>query len=178
MGNEPIPLGSPQAAKTLADAAERREASARAAATPLPGPLADAFIPHPDIKVGNYTVRAFCEADYEYLQSLEHPIVDMLIAAFSGKESQSDYFASGQKAWELCYLLTRPIDDLDAQFKNGVQWVKDAAKKEFSKMPFGAPSIIHAAALKQVMDAGKTAIAYGSSEDSEGSKKNAAAVQS
>jgi hypothetical protein len=46
---EAIPLDSPQAAKTIADAAEKREAAARAAATPLPGPLADAFSPHPDI---------------------------------------------------------------------------------------------------------------------------------
>ena len=171
MGNETIPL-TRSAESIVTDTTEKREASARAAATPLPGPLADAFSLHPDIKVGDYSVRAFCEADFEYLQALEHPMVEMLISLFSGKEPKSDYFASGQKAWELCYLLTQSIDDLDEQFKSGVKSVKDAAKKEFSKMPFGAPSAIHAAALKQVMDASQTAVSYGSSsEDSGGSKK-------
>ena len=161
-------------AEKIAAIVERREISARAAATPLPGALADAFTFQPDIKVGKYIVRAFCEADFEYLQALEHPMHEILIATFSGKESSADYFSSGQKAWELCYLLTHSIDELDNLFKAGKQAVKDAAEKEFKRLPFGSVSTIHAAAVKQIMDASKTAIGYGASDDDDGSKKNAA----
>jgi len=168
-----IPLNESGAAR-IAEIAERREVTARAAATPLPGALADAFSFQPDIKAGKYTVRPFCEADFEYLQALEHPMHEILIATFSGKETNADYFSSGQKAWELCYLLTHSIDELDNLFKAGKQGFKDTAANEFRRLPFGSVSIIHAAAVKQVMDASKAAVGYAASEDDDGSKKNAA----
>ena len=167
-----IPL-SQSAATKVAEIQERREATARASATPLPGSLADAFSLAPEIKVGKYKVRPFCEIDFEFLQALEHPLYEMLIATFSGKENKADYFPRGQVAWELCYIFTHPIDEVEELFKTGTGYVKEAAKKEFGKLPFAGVLVLHKAVLKQVMAASQTAIAYGSAEDSdsEGSKK-------
>ena len=174
---ELIPL-SPSASSKVADIQERKEATARASATPLPGSLADAFAIAPDITVGKYKVRPFCEIDFEFLQALEHPLYDMLIATFSGKENKADYFPRGQVAWELCYIFTHPIDEVEELFKTGTGYVKEAAKKEFGKVTFAGVLVLHKAVLKQVMAASSTAIAYGSAEDSdEGSKKNAVAGQ-
>jgi hypothetical protein len=174
---EPIQL-SPSASSKVADIQERKEVTARASATPLPGSLADAFAIAPDITVGKYKVRPFCEIDFEFLQALEHPLYDMLIATFSGKENKADYFPRGQVAWELCYIFTHPIDEVEELFKTGTGYVKEAAKKEFGKATFAGVLVLHKAVLKQVMAASQTAIAYGSAtDDDDGSKKNAVAEQ-
>ena len=170
---EPIPL-SKSAGSKVADIQERKEAVVRAIATPLPGSLADAFSIAPEITVGKYKIRAFCEIDFEFLQALQHPLYEMLIATFSGKENKSDYFPRGQVAWELCYIFTHSIDEVEELFKTGTGYVKEAAKKEFGKVTFAGVLVLHKAVLKQVMMALTTAIAYGSAEDGdEGSKKNA-----
>ena len=171
--DEPIPLTG--AAGKVSDISERKEAAARASATPLPGPLADAFAISPDISVGKYKVRAFLEGDFELLQALEHPLYEMLIAMFSGKENKADYFPRGLVAWELCYMFTHSFDDIEELLKNsGVGQFKAVAKSEFGRLPTAAILRLHQAVLKQVMQASSTAIAFGSSEDDEGSKKNAA----
>ena len=177
MGNEPIPLGSPQAAKTLADAAERREASARAAATPLPGPLADAFAIAPEIVVGKYKVRAFLECDFEFLKALEHPLYEILIDLWQNTQtSKNDFYPRGQLGWEICYLFTHSADEVETLLKSGVQAFKDAAKAEFGRMPTAAIAALNKAANQQCLLAFRTTINYGASESpDDGSKKNVAA---
>ena len=171
MAENLVQLDSPQAAAKVADVAEKREAAAEAMATPLPGPLADAFAIAPEIKVGKYSVRAFLEGDFELLHALNHPLYDMLIATFSGKTTEVDYMNRGPKAWELCALFTTSFDEAEKMISDGT--LKDVAQKEYKKQPTAVVVKLHNAIIKQVMLASSTAIAYGSSEDGEGSKKNA-----
>jgi hypothetical protein len=167
---EIIPL--PGAADRVALNKDAQEAASRANATPFPGPLKDAFAIAPDIKVGPYSVRPFCEIDWEFLQTLAHPLNDILMSRLGGKENDTDYMPRGQVAWELCYIFTHPIDEVEAAFKVGVDEVRKLAKKEFSKLPMAGVVMLHKAVLQQVMLASATAISYASGEDDDGSKKN------
>jgi hypothetical protein len=172
-----IPLESPAAGEGVAQIAERREAAARAAATPLPGPLADAFAIAPEIPVGNYKVRAFLECDFEFLKALEHPLYEILIDLWTGtKDSKNDYFPRGQLGWDICFMFTHSADEVETLLKQGKSAFEDAAKTEFSRLPGAAIVKIHSAAKDQCLIAFSTLVQHGvSSSDDEGSKKNAAA---
>lgn len=176
MESKAIPLESPAIAAKISETVERREASERAAATPLPGPLADAFSIAPEIKVGNYKVRAFLECDFEFLKALEHPLYEILIDLWQNtKTATHDFFPRGQHGWEICYLFTHAADEVEALLKAGAQAFKDAAKKEFGRMPTAAIAALNKAANQQCLIAFSTTINYGASESpDEGSKKNSA----
>ena len=177
MGGETIPL-SGAALSVVAATTEKQEAVSRAAATPLPGPLADAFAIAPEITVGKYKVRAFLECDFEFLKELEHPLYEILIDLWQNtKTAKNDFFPRGQHGWEICYLFTHSVDEVEALLKTGVQAFKDAAKAEFGKLPTAAIAALNKAANQQCLVAFSTMISYGSSETpDDGSKKNAAAV--
>jgi hypothetical protein len=162
---ELVTLDSPATSALVADVIEKREASAQAAATPLPGPLTDAFAIPPEIKVGKWFVSPFLEGHFELLSALQHPLYDLLIAMFSGKQSVSDYFPSGRKMWELCYLFTHPLEDSEQLVKSGADKFTDAARKEFSRFPTAAMILMHKAIVKQVLLASSTAIAFGNEEE-------------
>ena len=177
MAENLVPLDSPQAAKVLADAAARREASSRAAATPLPGPLASAFAIAPNVPCGTFQVRPFLECDFEFLKALEHPLYEILIDLWQNTQtSKNDFYPRGQHGWEICYLFTHSADEVEALLKTGVQSFKDAAKAEFGKLPTAAIAALNKAANQQCLVAFSTTINYGSSESpDDGSKKNAVA---
>jgi hypothetical protein len=158
------------ASQKMAELAERKEVAAQAAATPLPGPLADAFAIAPEIKVGTWSVGPFLEGHFELLSEIQHPLYDLLIAMFSGKQTTADYFPSGLKMWQLCYLFTHSLDESEKLIKDGA--FNDAARKEFKRLPTAVMIKFHTAIIKQVMIASSTAIAFGSVEDEGVSKKN------
>src|SRR5208282_406238 len=152
-----VTLESPGASEKIAEATERREAAPEAAATPLPGPLADAFAIAPDIKVGPYTVRPFLEGDFELLHALHHPLYDMLIAMFSGKPIEADNQNRGPAAWELAVMFTHSFDEAEEMVSKGT--LKDEAQKEFKRRPMAVVISLHSAIWKQIMLASSTAIA-------------------
>ena len=174
MGNESVPLESPAVRHKIAETQERNEAAERAAATPLPGPLADAFAIAPDVPCGTYKVRPFLECDFEFLKALEHPLYEILIDLWQNtKTATHDFFPRGQQGWEICYLFTHTVDEVEALLKNGAQALKDSAKKEFGKMPTAAIAALNKAANQQCLVAFSTTINYGASESpDDGSKKN------
>lgn len=171
---ELIPLAG-SAPAIVAETAERREAQARAAATPLPGPLASAFAIAPSVPCGTYRVRAFLECDFEFLKALEHPLYEILIDLWQNtSKSTNDFYPRGQLGWEICYLFTHSEDDVEALLKKGVQEFKDAAKAEFGRLPTAAIAALNKAANQQCLLAFSTTINYGAAESpDEGSKKNA-----
>ena len=173
-----VELESPVAAEKVAEITARREVTPEAAATPLPGPLADAFAIAPEIKVGRYKVRAFLEGDFELLQALKHPLYEMLVAMFSGKKSEADYFPRGEPVWLLCLMFTRSFDENEELVRDGLDKFRAVARAEFGRLPTAVILKLHKAIFKQVMIASATAIAYGAAEDDDGSKKNAAAEPS
>ena len=125
--------------KTLERAQLEDEVGKQALAAPLPGPLDKVFAPEQTVKVGRWTVQPFYDAHFEFLVALQHPLADMMQSVFGGGESKEspelDQMPRGPRAWELAWIMTRPIDDVEAVIKKGgMDLVREQAKQEFSRL--------------------------------------------
>lgn len=145
-------------AETVARQAREDAIGHRAAAEPLPGPLRDAFAIQPRIKVGPYNVRPVVDGDFETLALLEHPVYKII----TFQEKDLEFQPRGQAAWELYWILTRSLDEVDAVLeKSGVAGLRAAAKKEFRALQLPALMELNKAFLAQVKTYWSTAISYG-----------------
>lgn len=140
----------------------RKQANAQAMAEPVPGAVRDALLQRTPIKVGDYFVRACCDGDIEYLSLLEHPMNELRLqvanitvedpearkAAFEAiwEKIIASHRSRGPMGWQLAFLFTHTPDENDAVFdKGGLEALRKAAKKEFSRVE----SVI----VRQVADA-------------------------
>jgi hypothetical protein len=137
------------------------EAAKRALSTPFPGALRDAFAIQPDIKVGKYNVRPFYDIDFEFLSALEHPLHKLMVNGINGVKVEDNFFPRGPMAWELAFIFTRSIDDVEAAFKKGIPSVKEEAKKEFSRYQIAALTQLSEAVIRQMSLCWEPVIAYG-----------------
>lgn len=143
---------------------EREELMRRAGAIPLPGPAADAFAVAQDIVVGPFKVRAVCDADFEALQALEHPLASAATKEFTLR---------GPNAWVLCWWFTRPLDEAEGVLVKGTDEVKKAAKAEFGRLQMAALMEVQKAVIKQFEIAWSPVLEYESEDTTEGGlKKN------
>ena len=141
-------------AATLAAQAGDDKAGMQAATAALPGPMRDVFSPAPDIIVSDtphqrISVRRFVDRDFVFLSALGHPL-----NRFSSFADRSYSFEpSGELAWQLCWLLTRPVADIKAAFKTiGAEGIKEAAADEFGELPiFGIGKIMEAIAKQMTI---------------------------
>ena len=167
---------------------------ARAATEPFPGPLRDAFSPQPDIRVGPYTVRAMCDADYEYFSWLKHPLAQLDLKSVIRQE-QGDTDAkfeavlggilpTGPGIWQMAWIMTRSIEVCDEQFtKHGADSVRQAARLEFGKLQSSALTALYVACVKQFSTYWSTVLEYGAAsepagEDGEEAKRTIPFVRS
>lgn len=80
---------------------EREDAAARQAlATPLPGPLRDAFRPDQNVRVGRWTVGPFRDCHYEWLAVLEHPLERIRTREFIAQATGKPTWVADDAAWE------------------------------------------------------------------------------
>lgn len=138
------------------------DAGKRALAEPLPGPLRDAWALPDSIKVGPYEVRPFYDIDFEFLSLIQHPLYKEMLASQSGKEAAEEFFPRGPAAWELCWIMTRSVDDVEAAIKLGGRVaLAAAAKKEFSMKQLSALMQLVTAATRQMSVYWSTAQTFG-----------------
>lgn len=111
---------------------EMEDQAGRISATvALPGATFDAFAPQPNIRVGKFEVRPFYDADYEWLQVLDHPLQKTMASAMDGKKNEeSNPIIRGPQAWELCWMMTTPVEEVDAAFAKGVEEVRRLAREK------------------------------------------------
>lgn len=160
---------APQLQEHLQDMA----ANAKANAIPLPGALRDAFAIAPEIKVGPYVVRPFYDADFEFLQILDHPLHQMIVASQAGGEVDSSKHKRSSM-WELFFIFTSPIDEVDALFEKGEEGLVELrrkARKSFSRMQGGAVLALDAAIGLQLKRYWDPCIGY--DENAEGNGEEA-----
>ena len=149
-----------QIAATARQQRAEDEAGREAAAVALPGPLANAFAPQPLIRVGKYSVRPIYDVDFEFFQHLEHPFAAFAVGSTSELEN---FVPSGKHAWNLFWLLTRPVDGADAAMSDpnrGPKWVAAEARREFSRYQIGALFAIYKAVVEQITSYAKTVLEY------------------
>jgi hypothetical protein len=132
-----------------------------AATTPLPGPLADAFAPQPDIVIGPFKVRPFYDADFEFLSWLEHPLHRFML-----KGEGEDFVPRGPMAWELCWLMTRPIEEVEKIFAaGGRKAVSEAARGVMGRLQIAALTALCDAAIRQMTVYWSPVLKYGAATE-------------
>jgi hypothetical protein len=131
------PTGSPAElypghAEDLARQARRHEALAAAHATPLPGPLADAFA-HIPKTIAGLTVRPCVHYDFIILQQLKSPLLDLIKQAASPGGDGSARPAievSDDQSYELIFQFTRPVREMAALVAQGPGKFRARAREE------------------------------------------------
>lgn len=141
-----------------------------AAATPLPGITAEAFKIPDAIPVGDYTVRAFCDRDFEIMQGLEHP----LYLYMANKEATEDYIPRGPQAWNISYLMTHPIKEIKELIKTeGYAGLKQRAADEFDECQIIVLISISEAIIKQMTRYWSPVLKFGQNQDDGGGQTTA-----
>lgn len=162
-----------QHAKKHAQHVAEDDAGREATAKVLPGPTANAFAPVKSIMVDRYEVRPFCDADFELMQHLENPIQNLIAMCFDGEKMNNEQYnlmlkklSRGQNAWNLCYVLTNPAEQVDTMVQNeGLLSLALAAKKEFRNLQTAAVIKIVEACLEQFYKSWETMVGIGAPED-------------
>lgn len=159
-------LTSPETEKKVealvAELAAQDAVGKRAAAAALPGPLADAFALAQGIPVGPWTVRAFCDIDFEFLAALDHPLSRMYADALLGADTAASFLPTGLPVWQAAWVLTRDPDETEAMLSKpgGKGELSKLARKEFGKLPTKALAAFFVAIMKQVELSSSTAVKY------------------
>ena len=145
--------------KILSEQSLTDAAGKQAAAEPLPGPARQAFSVSPDIRVGPYTVRAARDRDIKTLSQLGNCYYQFVM---TGDEA---LVKTGQDAYELCWVMTRPARDVKAfTEKQGLDALRKAADDEFGDLATGDLMQIVAAAARQLALSCSTVVEHKSPE--------------
>lgn len=164
-------ISIPQAAiDKLAEVQSDSLLAQQANATPLPGPLRNAFAVKNSIDVGDYKIRAVVDRDFEYLQQLDNPLHYQL--SDKGKEIDMITLVRGQHAWDLCYLFTHPFKEVKAVLKSGgVAKLRELSGDEFDEFDVCKMLEVLKAIYRQIEIYWEPVISFKSS-DTDDSKKN------
>src|ERR1017187_6604772 len=107
----------------------REEANKRAAADPLPGPLADAFlkgaIPWGD---GRF-VRRVVASDWKILKGLDSPIFRQILEPQKDPTLREETVYSDEEQWEMCWQFTHSPADNRALMAKGRPAYRAEAEK-------------------------------------------------
>lgn len=131
--NGEIKLGEAPLAK-LAEFQQEGKFHTQAQATPLPGPLKNAFALKESIDVGPYQVRAIVDRDFEYLQLMDNPLHYQM----TGKEFDMMKMVRGQNAYDICFMFTHPFKEVKGILKSGgIKEFQEKSGEEFDSLDLG-----------------------------------------
>jgi len=141
MDQKPNPIVVPPALAAKIIETQQSQAAAdqigiEASGKTLPGKLRDAFVLVPDIPVGPangsalYHVRAFKDGDFLRLAQLGHSLDGFAKA----QQWMTDPPISGQDAYTIIWLMTRPIPVVKAKITEGKEAILKAAADEFDEL--------------------------------------------
>jgi hypothetical protein len=135
-----------------------------ASAAANPGPLRDVFAPQQNIKVGPYSVRPFYDVDFEYLQILDHPFQSF---AVGNVEEMEKFVPRGLKGWQLLWLLTTPISEVEQAFNedDAVSLVNEMARNKFKHGQLAQFLLLYQAIVKQLTVYASAVVGYEPAEE-------------
>ena len=153
---------------------ETRKATAQANKVPFPGALREAFATPQSIEVGGMTVRPFYDGDFDTLQALEHPLHRMALGEEDawGNDIKT---TRGQIAWNLCYLMTTPVEEIEKLVETTDDWRKafqNLAKMKFSKFQYKGLVLLQTAIVQQFTASFSTVIGFEEADEQGGQKKS------
>jgi hypothetical protein len=149
----PVEL-SDHAKEVLATKAAEKEAGA----LPLPGPAGDAFSSGP-IQVGEFSVRKVVAYDWRILQKLNNSLLRQLSAVGNGQQIDSD----DDSEWQLIWILTHTLDEVDAALKAGNFNAK--CRNEIGGLDGPLVTELCEAVMEQIKRSVSTALKYAEKSD-------------
>jgi hypothetical protein len=156
------------------EAIENRKATAEANKVPFPGALAAAFAAPQTVEIGGYKIYPFCDGYIDVLQTLNHPLAKLL-----DKDDEDGWGADikstrGQLAWNLCYLMTTPVDEIEKLVETPENWVPEfekLAKAKFKNVLYRTLVGLQTVIVQQFVASHVTVIGFEESDDTGNPKK-------
>ena len=169
MGNDILSADEQQAA---IEQNLRQEANKRAAATPLPGALADAFLTDAIQITDTMFVRRVVASDWSILQWLDSPIYKMILEVQKDEKLRDAVTYTDEEEWEMCWQFTHSPKDCRALKAKGREVFRQTCTDE---MGDAYPLIVTKKAVeaisKQILASFDTKIGFTSGEGDESKKK-------
>ena len=143
----------------------REESNKRAAADPLPGPLADAFlkgaIPWGD---GRF-VRRVVASDWKILKALDSPIFRQMLEAQKKPELREETVYSDEDQWEMCWQFTHTPAENRALIAKGREAYRAAAETWADETDLTDMAFIVDSITKLLVSSSNTRVGFGSSAE-------------
>jgi hypothetical protein len=169
-------MGNDTDAQILETAREHQlteDANRRAAATPLPGALAEAFLTDAIQVSDKLWVRRVVASDWSILQWLDSPIYKMILEVQKDEKIRDEVPYTDEEEWEMCWQFThtpKQCRELKAKGRGVfrqtcIDEMGDAHSLIVTKKAVEAIS-------KQILASFDTKIGFSSSDESELKKKN------
>ena len=174
MGNE-IEL-PPEVADKAVEANLREEANRRAAATPLPGALSDAFLTDAIHVADGLDVRRVVASDWSILQWLDSPIYKMILEVQKDEKLRDAVSYTDEEEWEMVWQFTHSPKDVRALKAKGREVFKETCAAEIGdKYKLTETKQAVEAISKQILASFDTKIGF-TDGDGDSSKKNTPAM--
>ena len=160
MGNDNLDPTAVQ--RQLADDARRR-----AAADPLPGPMAQVFLEN-SITIGSHTIRRIVLSDWAILRGLKSPIIAQMLELQKPLETREEVPYSDEDGWEMIWQFSHTPSENRALLAKGRDAYREQAITEIGdKIEVGQGALIVEAVQRQIMASFATAQKHGTEEEAE-----------
>ena len=147
------------------------EARKRAAATPFPGPLAEAFLSDA-IQVDDHLfVRRIVASDWKILQWLDSPIIRQMLELQKDEKLREDVQFTDEEEWEMCWQFTHSPKECRELRAKGREAFKAAAVEYGDTITMPQSKLIIKAIGKQIVNSYSTAVKYMPKESAEPAEK-------
>jgi len=142
----------------------KEQANRRAAATPLPGALADAFLTDAIQVTDNMFVRRIVASDWKILQALGSPIYKLILELQKDAALREDISYTDEEEWEMCWQFTHNPKECRELLAKGKDAFRSEAVALGDTLTLPVMKSIVAAVRKHLFDSYLTKVNFGSEE--------------
>lgn len=148
-----------------AEAALEQDARRRAAADPLPGALADAFL-EDAIQIGdNLYVRRVVASDWKVLKWLDSPIFKAMLEMQKDEGNRDEIAFTDEEQYEMAWQFTHTPAEVRELMTKGREGFKKSCEQWADHLDFASlPSAINAL-QKQILKSFSTSLKYGGEDE-------------
>jgi hypothetical protein len=134
------------------------QASKRASADPLPGPLKEVFCDGP-IEIAGKIVYKVVPRYFAALKALDSPIISMLQDVV--QTGKVDTELTDEQAWEICWIFTHTGKEVRAVLDKGPKCLKEASQNEVGDSDDYPVNLVTIAVMEQLKRHLSTAMKHG-----------------
>lgn len=148
------------------------DANRRAAATPLPGALADAFLTDSIQVSDNLFVRRVVASDWSILQWLDSPIYKMILEVQKDEKIRESVSYTDDEEWEMVWQFTHSPKDVRSLKAKGREVFKETCASDIGdSYSLVVTKKAVEAISKQILASFDTKIGFSSGDEPDSKKK-------